>query len=50
MDPNYVENAMSQYTDQYIAFLKQISLNLNEETKMFFFNPDSEHVCVFPLY
>lgn len=38
------------YTDQYIAFLKQVSLNLSPECIASFFNPDDALLCTFPLY
>jgi hypothetical protein len=40
---------LNLYTDQYIAFLKQISLNLNNQSKDFFFNKYDKTKC-FPLY
>jgi len=38
------------YTDQYIAFLKQISLNLSTDCILFFFNPKDDVLRTFPLY
>lgn len=38
------------YTDQYIAFLKQVSLNLSTECVASFFNPKDLVLCTFPLY
>ena len=38
------------YTDQYIAFLKQVSLNLSTECAALFFNPKDVVLCTFPLY
>jgi hypothetical protein len=41
---------LGMFTDQYIAFMKLISLNLNKETKAFFFNPEKQFIRCCPLY
>ena len=38
------------YTDQYIAFLKQVRLNISAECIRSFYDPGSETLCTFPLY
>lgn len=45
-----MNQAKNLFTDQYIAFLKQLSLNLSPDTKHFFFDPLNQDLSVFPLF
>ena len=45
-----MNQAKTLFTDQYIAFLKQVSLNLTSETKQYFFDPNNQELSVFPLF